>query len=98
MVTNLRTSGVESLSELAVKLKRLERGDLKRKLARDMREAAKPLIPAAQRSALARLPVGGGLNRVVASSKISVRTRLTGQNVSVRLVGRNPHHVSSIDQ
>lgn len=79
-------NGAESLAELGAKLKKLERGDLRRELLKSIRTAAKPLAEAARTSALGTLPKEGGLNERVASSKITSRTSLSTRSARVRLV------------
>lgn len=53
--------GADVFYEMSAKLKREGRGDLRKRFHKDMREAAKPLLPAVRRSAAARFPKRGGL-------------------------------------
>lgn len=74
------------LAILGARLKVAGAVGLRRELLKGIREAAKPLIEDARAAALEELPKAGGLNERIASDPMSVRTRLTGSNVGVRIV------------
>lgn len=85
------------LAALGKRLKAASRGDLRRKLLRNIREAAKPLATEAQKSALATLPHRGGLAAEVASSPVVVRTSLSSAYARVRLRDASPHRTARFD-
>ena len=58
-------------------------------LRRGLRAGAKPLIPAVQAAARDQLPKAGGLNEIVASRRVSVRTRLASRGAAVTLQSTN---------
>jgi hypothetical protein len=71
---------------LGVRLKAAGAGELRVELLRGLRAAAKPLIRDAKQAAHDRLPKHGGLNERVAKEPMTVRNRLTGSGVGVRIV------------
>lgn len=70
----------------------LEGKGLRRELLRNLRAAGRPLTGAAREAALADLPKHGGLNEWVASSKFSVRNRLSGNGVGMQIRGTKKDH------
>lgn len=83
----IEVRGAEKLAQLGKALKELGDKELRKETLRSLREAAKPLGEKPKRRALAVLPASGGLASYVAGSRVSVRTRMSGRNVGVRLVG-----------
>jgi hypothetical protein len=79
--------GREQLAGLGKRLKTA--GDpargLRMELLRGIRAAAVPAVKDAHEAARSMLPKAGGLNERVAKEPISVRTRLTGASVGVRI-------------
>ena len=59
---------------------------LRRELLAALRSAGAPLIKDAKAAARERLPKAGGLNERVANEPITMRNRLTGPSVGVRIV------------
>lgn len=86
MDVDLRVEGAEQLEALARRLKEIGGKDLRRALLRGIERAVKPVKAAALVSARESLPRKGGLNERVAKSRLSTKRRLSGQDVSVRLV------------
>lgn len=88
--------GAEQLTVLAKKLRAAGDRNLRRELLRGLRAAGKPMGARARANAM-RLPHRGGLAQLVASSRITVQTRLTG-NVRVRIVARNESAIINADK
>jgi len=71
----------------------------RRELLAGIRAAAAPAPQAVKASARSLLPKSGGLNEYVASSRIGVRTRLTGKAVGVRIAGsKGVHNLRRLDR
>lgn len=73
---------------------------LKRELFSELRAAGKPAVQDVKASALATLPNKGGLNALVASASIGVRTRLGGRTPGIRIKasGKRVRSLKSIDE
>lgn len=97
MPIDLQVTGADQLAALAAKVKEIGDKGLRRELLRDTRNAAKPLVALARSSAREHLPKEGGLNEVVASSKFGIRTRTSGRNPGVRVVGVSVHQIEDMD-
>ena len=104
MSVRIRIAGAEQMAVLGAELRAagLEGKVFRRNLLAGIRAAAAPAPQAVKDSARRTLPHGGGLNEYVATSKIGVRTRLTGKAVGVRVVGTKPggskgHDLEAID-
>lgn len=69
--------GGEQFAKLAAKIRAAE-GELPNELYRALEKSSKPLRRDAKSSALAHLPRKGGLNRVVAGSRMSTRRVANG--------------------
>jgi hypothetical protein len=85
--------GARVFYEMSAKLKREANGDLRKRFHKEMREAAKPLLPAVRRSASARFPSTGGLNRHMARGaryRTVAKTGLTTAGVSIRANRTDP--------
>jgi hypothetical protein len=95
---DVKVGGANQLAALTRRLKAAGAGGLKRDLLRGLREGTKPMVEAARASALENLPKHGGLNQVVASSKIAVRTRTSGGNPGVRVVALSKHNIAAMDR
>lgn len=99
MPVDIQVYGVGQLEDIGRRLK--ESGDkgLRRDLLRGINRALKPAKAKVKAAALRELPQGGGLNRVVASSRIGSRTRTAGRNPAVFLTGKKSgHDLRSIDR
>lgn len=92
MPADLRIEGTEQLERVARRLKDLGDGELRKELYRAIQRATKPLKAKAKDAALRDLPQRGGLNKWVASSKFSTRTRGGGRNPGVKIVAKKGTH------
>jgi hypothetical protein len=85
--------GARVFYEMSAKLKRAGAGDLRKLLHKEVREAAKPLLPAVRRSASARFPSKGGLNRHMARGaryRTVAKTGAATAGVSIRANKTDP--------
>lgn len=85
--------GARVFYEMSAKLKREANGDLRKLLHKQVREAAKPLLPAVRRSASARFPKRGGLNRHMARGaryRTVAKTGAATAGVSIRANKTDP--------
>ncbi|MGZ4663587.1 MAG: hypothetical protein ACXV5Q_00675 [Frankiaceae bacterium] len=87
MSDDFRITGAEDFLALSKALKHAGRGELRKELNKQMRDAAKPLIGDVRQAAERELPKHGGLNRVVSRGRIRVQTRTGAQTAGVRIVG-----------
>jgi hypothetical protein len=86
----LKTLGAAGLGMASTDLADLGRGKtLRSQLLAGIRAGAKPAIEAARTEARSTLPKHGGLNEEVATTAITVATRLTGPRVGVRIAVPN---------
>lgn len=92
----MQIRGAQDVAVLAAKLKAAGNGALKREMLREMRNGAKPLIPAAKRSAANHLP--SGYNDEVTTEKFVVRTRTSGRNPGVRVLSVSHRDLMSLDR
>src|SRR5437868_1243897 len=89
-MVNLQIKGADQLGDLARQLKAAgESGKgLRREMFRGIQHAAKPMKEDARKAAAAQLPQAGGLAKVVAAQKFSVRTRAgRDPGISIRATG-----------
>lgn len=89
--------GAQQLDELAKRLKAVGDKDLRKELLRAFREGTKGTKPEVTRSLASRLPQRGGLAARMATSRISTKTKLSGQKVSVRIEARSPHDIRGMN-
>jgi hypothetical protein len=85
--------GARVFYEMSAKLKRAGGGDLRKQFHKEMREQAKPLLPAVRRQAAARFPTRGGLNRVMSRGnryRIVAKTGAATAGVSIRANRTDP--------
>lgn len=85
--------GAAVLYGMARKLKVEGSGDLRKQFLKDLREAAKPLLPAVRKEAAARFPKHGGLNRHMAKGsryRTVAKTGATTAGVSIRANKTDP--------
>lgn len=85
--------GARVFYEMSAKLKRAGRGDLRKQFHKDMREIAKPVLPAVRRQAAARFAKRGGLNRHMSKGsryRIVAKTGITTAGVSIRANRTDP--------
>lgn len=79
--------------EMAAKLKREGKGDLRKRFLADLKKSAKPLLPAVRRQAESRFAHKGGLNRHMAKGsryRTVAKTGLTTAGVSIRANKSDP--------
>lgn len=73
--------------------------EMRKKMLRALREAGKPAAREVADEALRRLPSRGGLAKLIAGSKVAVRTKASSSSATVRLEHRlSGHDVKAIDQ
>jgi hypothetical protein len=85
--------GAAVFYEVSRALKQAGRGDLRKAFHKDIREAAKPLLPAVRRQAASRFAKRGGLNRHMAKGtryRAVAKTGLTTAGVSIRANRTDP--------
>jgi hypothetical protein len=85
--------GARVFYEMSAKLKRAGQGELRKQLHKEVRAAAKPLLPAVRRQAAARFPTQGGLNRHMAKGsryRTVAKTGLSTAGVSIRANRTDP--------
>lgn len=101
-MTDFRVTGADQLARAGRALRAQgEAGKGQRKeLFKAIQRATRPLKDDVKQAALRDLPRRGGLNRAVASSKITTRTRTGGRNVGVRIVaaGKTVRDLRSLDR
>jgi hypothetical protein len=95
-VPDLVVSGADRLITLSKQLRAVGDKDLKREARVALRDATKPMKAAIHRYDLANLPKRGGLNRVMARSRITTQVRGSGNNPGVRIATRS--HDPRIDR
>jgi hypothetical protein len=81
--------GSAQLAALAARLKVAGDVGIRREMMSSLRAAAKPLIPLARASALARLPKRGGLAERVATTGMGTSVRTTPATARVRVFARD---------
>ena len=81
------SNGADDFYKLSRALKAASRTDLRREVAKGMRDAAKPLIQKTRQAALRDLPQRGGLARSMATAKqvVQVRTGATTAGVQISM-------------
>jgi hypothetical protein len=85
--------GARVFYEMSAKLKRAGAGDMRKKFHKDMREAAKPLLPAIRRQAATRFARSGGLGKHMsrgARYRAVAKTGITTAGVSIRANKSDP--------
>lgn len=91
--------GASQLEDIGRRLKETGDKELRRDLLRGINRALKPAKAAVKAAALRDLPQGGGLNRVIGTSRIGSRTRTSGRNPAVFLTGKKSgHDLRAIDR
>ena len=78
------------LHAIAVHLKEAGERDLRLALTRGLKTGAAPLIPLVNDAAIRQLPKTGGLNKQVASQRITVSVRTSAKTAGVRLTTKAP--------
>lgn len=99
MPVDLRIVGAEQLADVARRCKEAGDKELRRDLMRGINRSLKPAKAAVKAAALRELPRRGGLNRVIATSRIGSRSRTGGRNPAVFLTGKKAgHDLRSVDR
>ena len=99
MPVEVSIRGSHQLEDIGRRLKEAGDKELRRDLLRGINRALKPAKAAVKAAALRDLPQGGGLNRVIGTSRIGSRTRTGGRNPAVFLTGKKSgHDLRSIDR
>lgn len=100
-MAEFRVTGANQLEALGKRFK--AEGDagkgLRKETLKALQKASKPLKAEAKAAALADLPHRGGLDKVVAASLFSARTKLSARDASLRIQvkGKKVHDVKSTD-
>ena len=98
MSEDISVQGADNLEALARRLKEAGGTELRKEMLKGIREGVKPVIPDIRKSAESILPKAGGLNDVIAKSKIGVRTRLSGENAGVSVRGTGGKQLSDMNR
>jgi hypothetical protein len=87
-----QSDGPEALRALARVFDEVEDGrELRKGLLKQLRTVGKPTAAALQAATVSRLPSRGGAQASFRRPKFSIRTRLTGENASVRIQSSKGH-------
>lgn len=84
-MSDVRVTGANELARVAKVLRRIGANDLRKELLRAIRTGGADAVKDVRSNASDSLPRGGGLADLMASSKIGVRTRLSGNSASVKI-------------
>ena len=96
-MVELVIKGAEDLEKLARALKQVGDGALRRELLRTIRSATKPIVQAVKDSARETLPSSGGFAALIAKSRVSSLTRLSGKQVGVRIKATNQRNIRALN-
>jgi len=86
---DIEVRGADQLVRLSKRLRQVGNKDLKKELRTALREATKPVQAAIRRHAEDSMPKRGGLNRVMARSRISTQIRGSGNSPGIRLASKS---------
>lgn len=94
----IRINGAMQMRQVGAELRAMgvEGKVFRRELLAGIRAAAAPAPAAAKAHARQILPKAGGLNDLIANDRVSVRSRLTGKGVGVRIT--NPKGGTALDE
>lgn len=87
-MVDVSVRGAEQLVKLSKELRAVGEKDLAKELRAALREAATPVKAAIREHAERTMPHRGGLNRVVARSRITTQVRGSGRNPGVRIASK----------
>ena len=93
---DISVRGAEQLEKLGKQLRAAGDKDLRRETLAGLRAATKPIRAAIREYDLRHLPQRGGLNRVMARSRITTQVRTSGRNPGIRMATKT--HDPRIDQ
>lgn len=90
MSVDFTVTGAENLATLGKAFKKAGTGGkgLRKQLLREIRTAAKPMTSDVKSAWASELPQKGGLAGKVAGSRVTTRTRLTGDKAGVRIIAQ----------
>jgi hypothetical protein len=91
---DIEIRGGANAKRIAAKFEKEAVKGLRRELRQGLNRATKPMIRAAREAALEDLPHRGGLNRIVAKSRMATRTRADG----IRIVATGIDQLDLIDK
>jgi hypothetical protein len=91
---DIEIRGGGEAKRIAAKFEKEAVKGLRREIRQGLNRATKPMIKAAREAALESLPKGGGLNRIVAKSRMATRTRANG----IRIVATGIDQLELIDE
>jgi len=86
---DIEVRGADQLVRLSKRLRQVGDKDLKKETRTALREATKPVQAAIRRHAEDVMPKRGGLNRVMARSRISTQIRGSGNSPGIRLASKS---------
>ena len=86
MTDDFSVTGADSFLALSKALKAAGRGEMRKALAKGLRDGAKPLIPLTRAAARQQLPHAGGLADLVAGTPQRIQVRTGADTAGVRLV------------
>jgi len=99
VVADITITGVDNLQRLARDLKEIGDKELRKELYKGINRSTKPMKAKVKNAALADMPKAGGLNKFVASARLSTTTRGGGRNPGVTIKGRKSgHDLRAIDR
>jgi hypothetical protein len=96
-MADLQIRGAEKFGEVAKALKQAGDKELRKELYSSLNRAAKPMVADAKKSAAAKLPKSGGLNKRVAKARMSIRRR-AGSRPSVKIVASGMSQLGLINR
>jgi hypothetical protein len=94
----LSVTGAEDLGVLAKRLKEVGDKELKKELLRGIRAGTKGTHAKIRASARMNLPKRGGLAEIIAKSKISTKTRMSGRWTGINIKATSKHDVASMNR
>ena len=98
MADGFEITGSQDLARAAKALKDAGDGELRKELARRVRDAAKSAIPDVRQAAREKLPRSGGLGERVADQAYAVRATYAAAGATVKITGRGMKGLQSIDE
>lgn len=100
MPVSLRVSGTEDLKKVSKALKTagVEGKGIRKEMLKAINRNTRPLRFEAKANARKILPKTGGLNKLIARSSLSTKTKLAGPNASVRIVAKKKEYIDRIDK
>lgn len=94
----IEVRGADQLVHLSKALKTAGRQDLEKELSRGISQALRPVIVAARRSAIQKLPRRGGLAAKVAKSRMRIVRETSQRGSGSRLQAENAYGLAQLDK